>query len=255
MLNRNAQKHLACYVWYGDYEAPYVVPVKLERTGRSSGYVFKKSRYVQYLFSCQLPGINPVPEYVSLVTSKCGHSSIYLPVERPVRSVHDHEFGACVAVAFGSIPVDMFVEWMELNRLLGITEFNVYDANMKNMSTVFDYYIKAGLLHVHQNPTCGRRATSQDAVKLGSAVSLNDCMLRNMYRYRYAVIIDFDEFIIPKIHDNYSDMIASIDKLEKTSRTSPHLYFQERLLLQKPCSGRESTLVSPHGVLPESRDN
>ena len=79
-LNPSAQKQLACYVWYGDYEAPYVVPVQLERTGRSEGYEFNNSTYVQYLYSCQLPGIIPVHEYVSLVTSNCGASSIYLPV-------------------------------------------------------------------------------------------------------------------------------------------------------------------------------
>ena len=55
-----------------------------------------------------------------------------------------------MVVAFGSIPVAMFVEWMELNRLLGITEFNVYDVNMMNMSKVFDYYTEDGLLLVHQ---------------------------------------------------------------------------------------------------------
>jgi hypothetical protein len=40
-------------------------------------------------------------------------------------------------------------------------------------------------------------------------------MLRNMYRYRYIVIIDFDEFIIPRLHDNYHNMLAYIDETEK----------------------------------------
>ena len=42
--------------------------------------------------------------------------------------------------------------------------------------------------------------------------NLNDCMYRNMYRYKYVVSIDFDEFLAPKNHTNYHDMMTAIDK-------------------------------------------
>jgi len=58
----------------------------------------------------------------------------------------------CVAIAFGRIPTPVFVEWMELTWMLGVREFNVYDAGMVNMSDVFDYYTRRGWLRVHHMP-------------------------------------------------------------------------------------------------------
>jgi len=49
-------------------------------------------------------------------------------------------------------------------------------------------------------------------VKLASPASLNDCMMRNVYRYRYAVVIDFDEVIVPRFHADYAQMVAHINR-------------------------------------------
>jgi len=141
-----------CYVWYPGCDAPYVTTVVVNVTGRDFGYGINKIRYVQYLFSCRLAGVEPVPSHVSIVADHCAQSTIYLPVERPVRAEPDIEFGVCVAIAFGSIPTPLFVEWMELTWMLGVREFNVYDAGMVNMSDVFDYYTRRGWLKVYQMP-------------------------------------------------------------------------------------------------------
>jgi hypothetical protein len=37
-------------------------------------------------------------------------------------------------------------------------------------------------------------------------------MVRNMYRYRFVVAIDFDEVIVPRRHDNYSAMLDDIER-------------------------------------------
>jgi len=141
-----------CHVWYSEHDEPYVTSVDVVVVGRSNGYVIRNTTYVQYLFSCRLAGVQPVPSHVSIVTDHCAQSTIYLPVERPVQAEPDIEFGICVAIAFGSIPTPLFVEWMELTWMLGVREFNVYDAGMVNMSDVFDYYTRRGWLKVHQMP-------------------------------------------------------------------------------------------------------
>jgi len=141
-----------CHVWYQGCNTPYVTTVLVNITGRDGGYGINGFRYVQYLFSCRLPGAEPVPSHVSIVSDRCAKSTIYLPVERPVRAEPDIEFGVCVAIAFGHIPTPEFVEWMELTWILGVREFNVYDAGMVNMSDVFDYYTRRGWLKVHQMP-------------------------------------------------------------------------------------------------------
>ena len=141
-----------CHVWYAGCEVPYMTTVVVKVTGRDQGYTINKVCYVQYLLSCQLPGTDPVPTHVSVVSDHCAPSTIYLPIERPVRAEPDIEFGVCVAIAFGHIPAPVFVKWMELTWLLGVREFNVYDAGMVNMSAVFDYYTRRRWLRVHQMP-------------------------------------------------------------------------------------------------------
>jgi len=141
-----------CHVWYSGCNVPYVTPLVVNTTGRDWGYTLNKVRYIQYMFSCRLPGTEPVPSHVSIVPDECSSASTYLPVHKPVRAEPDVEFGACVAIAFGSIAVEEFIEWIEFSRLLGITEFNVYDAGMINMTRVFDLYSRRGWLRVHNMP-------------------------------------------------------------------------------------------------------
>ena len=214
-----------CQVWFDGCPSPFITVASLNRTGRRIGYKFHNRTYIQYLVSCRVPGVEPVPTHVSLAFSRCARSTIYLPVQRPLRSPHDHEFGVCVAISFNHVPIPIFVEWMEFNRILGITEFNIYDANMVNMSGVFDYYTKLGVLRVFPTPPAVD-SMSYDAIKLSSPASLNDCMMRNMYRYRYVVAIDFDEVIVPKMHRNYPEMLTYIDRT--TNHKEPYLTYSFR---------------------------
>jgi len=62
-----------------------------------------------------------------------------------------------------------------------------------------------------------------DAVKLASPASLNDCMMRNVYRYRYVVVIDFDEVIVPRSHGNYTQLMQHINR-EYSPQSQPHTY-------------------------------
>jgi len=159
-----------CHVWYRGCETPYVATVVVNQTGRDGGYGINNIRYVQYLFSCRLAGAEPVPSHVSVVADRCAQSTVYVPVERPVRAEPDVEFGVCVAIAFGNIPTPIFVEWIELTWLLGVREFNVYDAGMVKMTDVFDFYTRRGWLKVHKMgpPVIDRNGTN-------STVKVNHC--------------------------------------------------------------------------------
>ena len=66
-------------------------------------------------------------------------------------------------------------------------------------------------------------AAALNAAKLGSSASLSDCMMRNAYRYRYMLIIDFDEFIVPRLHGNYTHLIRHIS-LKYPPHSQPHTY-------------------------------
>ena len=200
---------LFCFVWFKGTNRPFVTHVKTHSSGR--GDTILGVRYYQYLYSCSLPTDAVVPTHVSVSYTRCAVGRTYLPIVVP-DSMPQHKFGVCVAIAFGSIDSQTFVEWIEFNRLLGVTEFNVYNASLSDdVTAVFGYYEELGVLRVHQMPPPVPDYSKRGA-KLGSPASLNDCMLRNAYRFRHMVVIDFDEIIVPKQHDNYSAMLRHIDK-------------------------------------------
>lgn len=204
-----------CQVWYPDHVTPYLAPAQVNVTGRATGYLYERKHYVQYLFSCLLPAVEPAPSHVSVVAgNQCERSTILLPVERPLRAEPEHEFGVCVPVSFGSLPVTRFVEWMELLHLLGVTEVNVYDGNVTGMTAAFQLYVTRGWLRVFPAPPA-LHLPGVDRFKVGSAAALNDCMMRNVYRYRLLLVIDLDEVIFPRMHGSYSAMLDHINKPKK----------------------------------------
>ena len=45
----------------------------------------------------------------------------------------------------------------------------------------------------------------------GLFAALNDCLYRNMNDFRYLMLIDFDEFIVPHTNDTLPQMLAHVD--------------------------------------------
>ncbi len=212
-VSKSIQGNVFCQVWYPTFEKPYITKLASISTGR--GDTFEGMLYKQSLFTCQLPGSYPLPSHVSIVSNKCQTSTVYLPVYLPVRSSWQHEFGICVAITFEKMDTDQFVEWVELNRYLGVAEINIYNATIsQKYDSLLKYYQDQGLVVVHQMPPPVNMFTKSGA-KMGSPASLNDCMLKNMYRYRYMIVIDFDEIIVPKMHVNYTTMLSYIDRIYK----------------------------------------
>ena len=61
-------------------------------------------------------------------------------------------------------------------------------------------------------PTVPKYQANYDGNKLNSMISLNDCMYRNMYRYKWIVGVDFDEVILPNSIQDYRSLLQTIDK-------------------------------------------
>lgn len=177
-------------VWYQRHPFPFVVAAEALRVGRD--YRINNATYRQLLLSCELPQSTGaaqhatvaglVPTHVSMTAmSPCLQSSILLPVIHPPggdvwRSTTTHEtdrrlpLGVCVAISFGSLPLEELVEWFELNRMLGIGEFNIYNGSMSPaLDGVLNYYARdAGVVNVHQMgpPVVDRKAgVTMDTIK------------------------------------------------------------------------------------------
>ena len=89
-----------------------------------------------------------------------------------------------------------FIEWVELNRILGAGHFIVYNHSVgKELNYVLQMYEETGLVEVVQWDV---PFLEHEIQYYGQNAALNDCLLRSRLKSRYLVNEDMDEFIIPQ---------------------------------------------------------
>ena len=111
-----------------------------------------------------------------------------------------------------------FIEWIELNRMFGVTEFHIYNMTLQlrgKIAAVWKYYIKTGVLFVHGRPPPFAFDQSEqenlfEVSELLSRSAFFDCIHRNYKRAKYILNIDVDEFIVPQTHRDYFAMMQHI---------------------------------------------
>ena len=190
--------------------------------------VFAKGKYFSnFILSCRVP-LKIVEKNIkvtkaSFVPGKCMNSTVLIPVSYPVKPTKfEHVFGMCESngVSFGYFGPEQapwLIEWFEANMMFGITEFNIYNSTMvasQPVKEVLNYYKDRGVLLLHQQPPpiSNYLETDRSISDIAMRTALNDCMYRNMYRYKYSVTIDLDELIVPNRFDNYSATIRLLEE-------------------------------------------
>lgn len=199
-----------------------------------SVYNRQRTQYGQYLFSCPLPPLfNRPPSHLSVVSMPCSNSSVLLRVLVPPgystrfhnnRTVtesgsYEYEFATCTAPSFGNVRPEIVVEWIEANRIFGVTLFNIYNGGITSNDTlrVLQSYSEATQEEEAKDDDDGRRRSAvvrvvnllapvdavgardrYEAMKMTSTTAFNDCLMTNMYRARYLIVVDFDELIVPR---------------------------------------------------------
>ncbi len=203
-------KDMHCHLWYPGITHALTVKAKIDTNGR--GHLVEKKFLGQYFFSCLLPtGSDVIPDHVTMSSNPCSEATNMIPITNPKHESDSIDFGICVPISFWHVDPYRIVEWVEMNKLFGVEEINVYPCNMSASSMeVLEYFQSQGILRIFPMPP-PRAGHTRDGVKVGSPASINDCLWRNMYRYKYAVIIDFDEIIVPKVTDTYHEMLDYID--------------------------------------------
>ena len=179
-------------------------------------------KYAQIQYTCPLPCNELRPGSITLATGKCCHSNHnFIPIHYPEHSdlaeppsSWTHTFGICVAATFGRLQPEIFVEWVEFYRMMGVTEIHMYNASVSSSNDqMFQYYVRHGVLVFH-NVTIPVDDVTFEGVSLVTIAYFNDCMLRNMYRYKYLIVIDVDEFLVPRTTSNFTGLFAAIDAKE-----------------------------------------
>ncbi|KAF5292071.1 hypothetical protein FQR65_LT11337 [Abscondita terminalis] len=169
---------------------------------------YRKGVYQPYLIPCSIPS-----EYqhlsvaaVSLVENECDHAKNALTVFYNKPRGEKQNFAVCVKnLDFLLEDVSsVLTEWIEMMTLLGADKIFLYYLNVHpNISKVFKYYEDLG--RVEAKSVMNR---VQDEV-----ISLNDCLYKHMHEYKYLVVVDIDEVIVPLNGSTWNDLM---DHLERT---------------------------------------
>ena len=85
-----------------------------------------------------------------------------------------------------------------------MTKFTLYnDTVSPEVNCVLEHYVSEGSVVVLP---WRLNIDSQTEIRTeGLFAALNDCLYRNMNEFRYLMLIDFDEFIVPHTNDTLPD--------------------------------------------------
>ncbi len=223
IAEKNA-KDLFCLLWYRNRPGKAdVVVADIEILSKQ--YKRHEKLFASYMYKCKIPNGRWPPEYVSLITTESIVPSVLLKVIQPENPPSKHNFGICVPVSYGEFNDHRLVEWFELNKLLGVEKISIYnnsisDRNMK----VIKHYHDANFIMFNQLPNV-TEDKGDETLFLNKEVSIMDCLYRNIYKYRYIIVAEFDKTIVPHKHMDYEEMLEYInDEHNLTDATTSYTY-------------------------------
>ena len=170
-----------------------------------------------FVLSCPMTDYE-VPRTVSIVNQPYHRPSFLLPVEVADKDDKKLDFGACISVSYWTFKPHRLVEWMEMMQILGVGEVTIYNNTLDPASArVFQYYDQKGYVDFRQSHNF-IHDNGEVTLHMHMTPVINDCMYRNMFRYRKILVIDLDELIIPMIHMTLKQLLAAVE------RTTEHVH-------------------------------
>ena len=117
------------------------------------------------------------------------------------------------------------LEFIEFNRILGASHFTFYHLHTsEEFKCILNYYERLGLVSIHPWSSLGlidgvntreidEQTNNPFDIHFRNQVALhNDCNLRSMWKYDYAMHTNMDEFLLPTKEPN---LISLLEKLER----------------------------------------
>lgn len=165
---------------------------EIQKNGR--GHPINVSHMDQYFFICHANADNR-PQYITIIDeellkvrnklNKINKEDNFLSIEDPPVRYPMVDVVVCVPVTYLRIDPSMLIQWSVALDSFHVDRVYVYLTSVvKETEQILKYFDKLHFFIVSEIPNLGS-GISFDDVSLGSAISLNDCMIRNMHRSRY----------------------------------------------------------------------
>ena len=102
--------------------------------------------------------------------------------------------------------VTEFIQMMELDQILGVEHFVVYNLSIgTNVRHVLHYYANLSLVDVHS-----WELPVVEIHYFGQMAAINDCVYSNRGKSRYVIVKDLDEFMVPYKHKTLPHLINAM---------------------------------------------
>ncbi|CAG5128735.1 unnamed protein product [Candidula unifasciata] len=165
---------------------------------------------------CSLP-VNKRPTHVSVSFQGNKTATNRLQIIYPGTLIRN--FTVCYSVLHsGYKSTSQLIQSLEMNQILGAEHFVVYNYSISPaVDQILQRYQQDGLVTVLPWPL-----PTKQSWYYGQMSALNDCVYRNRNISRFVVVVDTDEFVMPKNHSNWMEMIAATSPQEYDVSTFVH---------------------------------
>ncbi|KAG7167339.1 putative Glycosyltransferase family 92-like 6, partial [Homarus americanus] len=240
-----------CQLWFDGEKGPIISKVKEYKYIWIRGWGNYRQGVLQpYLIQCVVPPthVKRVPESVSLVELPCDKPFNNLRViKNEPTGGQKEDFAVCVkGLDFSYVDNSiMMVEWLELLHLLGANKVFLYEMGIHpNVSKVLKYYESLGRVDITKLTLPGEQPNARGLLHMylkakmvhkrqNEVIPYNDCLYRNIYRYKYVVLLDTDEFIMPRKTPNWKSLIEQLlavtEGQPRSSYCARNVYFLDSM--------------------------
>ena len=152
------------------------------------------------------------------------NSSVKVEVPMFLNPTERLEFGICTAVIYGHLDPYRLVEWLEMQRILGVGKIMIYNSSIgMRESHVLEHYRDEGVVEIHQIPPIMPTLKKESLTEINArqVIGLNDCLFRNMFGFRYLTALDTDEFILPQTAWNLSSLMEILRRRREQRHSGP----------------------------------
>ncbi|XP_057337971.1 uncharacterized protein LOC130676032 [Microplitis mediator] len=197
-----------------------------------------KLKYSSAVVTCDLTHTNynnydifyqekKLPQSVGIVHKNSDNTSLQLiDINYPKHGVNQPDtfsnkfMALCVSVLHHKFdrPLEL-IEFIEYYRLMGVSQFIFYNSSIsESVSRVLKHYraIDYDLIKILQWNLSSSYIYEQTLRLEGLYAGLNDCLYRNSLHdyFKYLGVFNVDEFLVTKIHKNFSNLMDYLDPLE-----------------------------------------
>ncbi|XP_049869355.1 uncharacterized protein LOC126369106 [Pectinophora gossypiella] len=115
----------------------------------------------------------------------------------------------CVKPFYRYSRTEWTLEWLEMNRLLGVSHFYLYNDSISDrFGCLLKYYEDKGVVTLRQWQLPLK--SDVDIKGNGMVAAYNDCLYRSMSKADWLLIIDADEIVLPRYEKTVPQLVRSL---------------------------------------------